>query len=163
MPARIEPVRLAWIEALAESDEAFTQAFGTPVVPGWIGFPEALPFFLAAARDHDADPWGAHLLFDEDGAVVGLVGFKGPPQHGAVEIGYSVSPERQGKGLATWAAEQLIERARGAGVDQVIAHTLPEVNPSTSVLTKCGFEQTAVVSDPDGDEDLVWRWELRLS
>lgn len=56
-----------------------------------------------------------------------------------------MSPERQSK---------------GAGVDRVIAHTLPEASLSTSVLTTCGFEQTALVSDPDGDEDLVWRWEL---
>ena len=99
MPQRIEPVQLVWIEALADSDEAFTRAFGIPVMPGWVGFPESLPYFLESARVQDADPWGSHLLFDEDGAVVGLVGFKGAPQHGAVEIGYSVAPERQGKDL----------------------------------------------------------------
>ena len=42
----------------------------------------------------------------------------------------------------------------------VVAHTLAEENPSTAVLTKCGFERTATIADPDEGE--IWRWELPL-
>lgn len=160
---RIEPARLAWLEALAESDAAFTREFGIPVAPGWIGSPEALPYFTHVAEVRDADPWGSYVLFDDDGTLVGLVGFKGSPDDGTVEIGYSVAPDRQGWGLATFAARQLIDRARAAGVVLVLAHTVPELSPSTSVLTTCEFRRTGLVDDPDGDEGLVWRWELPLS
>lgn len=163
MAGRIEATQLVWLEALVDADEVFTRDFGVPVAPGWSGFPESLPYFVEAARAHDADPWGSYLLFDDDETLVGLVGFKGPPHEGAVEIGYSVAPERQGRGLATSAANQLIDLARGGGAYRILAHTLPELSPSTSVLKKCGFERTGVVTDPDGQEGDVWRWELLVS
>ena len=76
---RVEPLRLEWIEALIDGDAAFTERFGIAVIEGWAGFPEALPHALDAARRHNADPWGSHLFFDDDGALVGFGGYKGPP------------------------------------------------------------------------------------
>lgn len=162
---RVEPMRLEWIEALLEGDDAFTERFGIPVIEGWSGFPEALPHVLEGVREHDANPWGAHLFFDDDdGAVVGFGGFKGAPKDGEVEVGYAVAPARQGRGLASAATRTMIERAREHGVKRVIAHTLATPNASTAVLTKCGFTQTATVSDPDqGVNEDVWRWELDLT
>jgi RimJ/RimL family protein N-acetyltransferase len=157
---RVEPVRLAWIEALIAGDDVFTERFSIPVVPGWVGFPEALPAARDGARRCDADPWGSQLIFDEtDGALVGFGGFKGAPANGEVEIGYAIAPARRGRGLATAAATVMIERARAAGVRTVLAHTLAEPNPSTSVLTHCRFTRTATLPDPDLGTD-VWRWEL---
>jgi ribosomal-protein-alanine N-acetyltransferase len=163
MPIRLEPARLDWLTALAEGDEVFAERFGVPVVAGWIGFPEALPFAVDAAREHDADPWGSHLFFDDDGALVGFGGFKGAPSAGRVEVGYAVAPSRQGRGIATAATLWMIDRAREAGVEAVIAHTLAEVNASTAVLERCGFVHVGTIADPDGgvDED-VYRWELVL-
>ena len=164
MPIRIVPARLDWLTALVESDAVFAERFGVQVEPGWIGFPEALPFAVDAARDHDADPWGSHLFFDDDGALVGFGGFKGPPSAGRVEIGYAVAPSRQGRGIATAATRWMVDRARDAGVEAVVAHTLAEVNASTAVLERCGFVHVDTTADPDGDvtED-VYRWELLLS
>lgn len=48
MTIRVEPARLDWLTALAESDDAFAERFGAPVEPGWIDFPEALPVAVAA-------------------------------------------------------------------------------------------------------------------
>jgi RimJ/RimL family protein N-acetyltransferase len=160
---RVEPLRLEWIEALVEGDGVFTERFGIPVIEGWAGFPEALPHALEGARRNDADPWGAHLFFDDDGALVGFGGYKGPPNGGEVEVGYAIAPDRQGRGLATTATRTMIDRARERGVTRVIAHTLATPNASTAVLSRCGFTQTATIADPDGgvDED-VWRWELPL-
>jgi [ribosomal protein S5]-alanine N-acetyltransferase len=139
MPIRVVPARLDWLTSLVESDAVFAERFGVPVEPGWIGFPEALPFAVDAARDHDADPWGSHLFFDDDGALVGFGGFKGPPSAGRVEIGYAVAPSRQGRGIATAATRWMIDRARDAGVEAVVAHTLAEVNASIAVLERCGL------------------------
>lgn len=74
-----------------------------------------------------------------------------------VEVGYAVSPSRQGRGIATAAVEILLARATQAGVPMVIAHTLAEVNPSTSVVGKTGFVRTSPQDDPEIGE--VWRSE----
>jgi RimJ/RimL family protein N-acetyltransferase len=160
---RVEPMRLEWIEALIDGDATFSERFGIPVVVGWAGFPEALPHVLEAARRQDQDPWGSRLFFDDDGALVGFGGYKGPPVGGEVEVGYAISPARQGRGLATAATRTMIEWARERGVTKVAAHTLATPNASTAVLARCGFTQTVTIPDPDGgvDED-VWRWELEI-
>ena len=72
MPLRVVPARLDWLIALLESDAVFVQRFGVLVEPGWIGFPEALPFAVDAARNDEGNPWGPHLFFDDDGALVGF-------------------------------------------------------------------------------------------
>ena len=98
MPTRVGPRALDWLTALLEGDAVFAERFGVPVEPGWIGFPEALQFAVEAARAHDDDPWGSHLFFDDDGALVGFGGFKGPPSAGRVEIGYAVAPSGKAGG-----------------------------------------------------------------
>ncbi len=108
-----------------------------------------------------ADPWthGFSLVLRESETLVGTAGFKGPPAaDGIVEIAYGVSPEYQGKGYATEAAQALTEYAFDSGKVRVVrAHTLPEANASRRVLTKCGFRRIGEVIDPE--DGLVWRWE----
>ncbi len=55
------------------------------------------------------------------------------------------------KALAAYAFEDDLVRL-------VRADTAPPANASTKVLTKCGFEFTGEVVDPDDGQ--VWRWEL---
>ncbi len=153
---QVVPARLDWLEALQDGDEVFEQRFARPVEPGWAGFPEAVPHAVELARRRDADPWGTHLFFDDDDALVGFGGFKGEPADGVVERGYAVAPARQRRGIATAVVEVLLERARDAGVATVIAHTLAGPNPSTGVLAKTGFRHTASLDD---DGVAVWRWE----
>lgn len=108
-----------------------------------------------------ADPWihGFTVIDRSNGGAVGQCGFKGPPgTDGVVEIAYGVAPEHQGKGYATEAATALTDYAFSQReVRAVRAHTLPEINASTRVLTKCGFRRVGEVIDPE--DGLVWRWE----
>ncbi|HMP83702.1 MAG TPA: GNAT family N-acetyltransferase [Verrucomicrobiota bacterium] len=108
-----------------------------------------------------ADPWthGFSLVLRDGDIVVGKGGFKGPPTaDGVVEIAYGVVPEFQGRGYATEAAEALTTYAFGSGkIRAVRAHTRPETNASTRILTKCGFQHIGEVIDPE--DGLVWRWE----
>jgi [ribosomal protein S5]-alanine N-acetyltransferase len=158
---RVEPVTRAWAEVLAEGDEAFRQRFGVPVEPGWSAFPETIPFLLAVTREGETATWGPHLFFDDlDGALVGNGGWKGPPEAGTVELGYAVAPTRQGRGLATAAVRELLQRAQRAQVQRVLAHTLPRRSSSTTVLERCGFTQVGEEIDPE--DGPVWRWELTL-
>jgi RimJ/RimL family protein N-acetyltransferase len=124
------------------------------VSPAWLALLEA---------SGPSDPWihGFTLVHQASGQIVGQCGFKGPPDaDGMVEIAYGVAPEHQGQGYATEAADALTNFAfRQDHVRTVRAHTLPEVNASTRVLTKCGFEPIGEVIDPD--DGRVWRWERR--
>jgi RimJ/RimL family protein N-acetyltransferase len=159
---RVLPVTREWAEALAEGDNAFGERFGVGVEAGWLGFPEALPIILEAARRDRPDPWGPHLFFaEDDGALVGNGGWKGAPVDGEAELGYAVAPSRQRRGIATAVVRELVGRARNAGLRTVVAHTLAEESASTHVLTKCGFVRVAESVDPvDGR---IWRWELSLN
>jgi RimJ/RimL family protein N-acetyltransferase len=107
------------------------------------------------------DPWihGFSVIHRETGVPAGSCGFKGPPtDDGTVEIAYMIHPDQRGKGYATEAAAALTSYAfTDDRVRTVLAHTLPEANASTRVLTKCGFRLVGEVIDPE--DGLVWRWE----
>ena len=107
------------------------------------------------------NPWihGFVLRHRDTDIVIGRVGFKGPPTgDGVVEIAYGVDPNYQSKGYATEAAEALIAYALSREHVRVVrAHTRPEANASTRVLTKCGFRCVGEVMDPE--DGRVWRWE----
>ncbi len=112
----------------------------------------------------DMNPWihGFKMTLRTNGNAIGKCGFKGPPDaDAAVEIAYAVDPEHQGKGYATEAATALTRYAfSDAGARMVRAHTLPEKNASTRVLTKSGFQMIGEVLDPD--DGPVWRWEKSI-
>ena len=154
------------LRALIASSERYETLFGVPPAEGlreFIVSEEVAPEFLAQLEAAtQADPWthGFALVHAADQVVVGMGGFKGPPDdNGMVEIAYGIVPSYQNKGLATEAARALVRYAfaSGRGIRLVRAHTLPEPNASTRVLTKCGFARVGEVLDPE--DGLVWRWE----
>jgi len=122
---------------------------------------ELSPAWLTQLDAPTVDLWtlGFAIVDRVTSAVVGTCGFKGPPgADGIVEIAYGVTPDQQGNGYATEAAEALVAYAFGGDqVRLVRAHTLAAANASTRVLTKCGFKTVGEVIDPD--DGLVWRWE----
>ena len=116
---------------------------------------------LRAAVGQGPNPWrhGFFIIEKASGEIVGGAGFKGEPDaEGMVEIAYGVVSSREGRGYATEAARALIHfAARDPRVRTLRAHTLPEANASTRVLTKCGFVHIGPVVDPE--DGPVWRWE----
>ena len=143
VPQTIEEVR-ATIEAMSPADKAELSA-------DWLALLHA---------SSSADPWihGFMMVHRDTNKVLGRCGFKGPPGDGVVEIAYGVNPDQQSKGYATEAAQILTDYAFASGKVQVVrAHTLPDWNASTRVLTKCGFRRIGEVIDPE--DGLVWRWE----
>lgn len=157
---RVVAVPPNWAEALMAGDDVFVKRFGVQVVAGWAGFPDAVARLASSTSGPVPAEWGSHLVFDADGALVGLAGWKGAPVGGAAELGYAVAPGRQGRGIASAAVRELLVRAQRAGLRLAVAHTLAAESASTSVLRRCGFTRVAVaVDDEDGP---VWRWERSL-
>jgi RimJ/RimL family protein N-acetyltransferase len=127
---------------------------------------EVSPVWLERLRtSSEADPWRHGFAVVERGgeSVIGTAGFKGPPDSaGTVEIAYGIVPSHQGRGYATEAAAALVGFAcNDERVRLVRAHTLPTLNASTRVLTKCGFQYIGEVMDPE--DGPVWRWERSTS
>jgi ribosomal-protein-alanine N-acetyltransferase len=74
------------------------------------------------------------------------------------EIGYSILPPYEGRGLATEGTRALIDLLRkDARLTSVIAHTFPPLAASIRVMQKCGF-----TFDGDGQEAGTVRYRLRL-
>ena len=166
---RLEPWSPALLVALIEQPDRFETLARFPAAPGLREFfvsGEVSPEWLARLRGHaGADPWlhGFFVVERDHRAIIGTAGFKGPPDAGGmVEIAYGIVPSFEGRGYATEAAMALVRFAlEDPAVSLVRAHTLPEGNASTRVLTKCGFRHTDDVVDPD--DGPVWRWELGKS
>lgn len=138
---------LAAIEAMEPSDRA-------QVSPVWLER-------LQSATEDNHWLTGFRIILRQDGADVGLCAFKGPPDtDGAVEIAYGIDEPHRCQGFATEAAALLRDFALTQSDVQIVrAHTLPEPNASTRVLTRCGFRNMGDVIDPE--DGRVWRWEYR--
>lgn len=88
--------------------------------------------------------------------LVGFGGFTGlPDDEGAVEIGYSVLPSREGFGYASEAVGALLGWARSdKRVRTIVAHTMEDGVASQKLLQKQGFALTQERPYPE-----VLRWE----
>ncbi len=145
MDVEIVPCSLKHLEKLIEGAAAFKKAYGLPVVDGYLPM-EFMGVFQHSFNEMQSEqiwhPWLCYLfLLRSERLVVGFGGFKSvPDDRRTVEIGYSVAPTYQNRGVATSAVKQLIEIAIASPlVDCVCAHTLAEPNASTRVLQKCGM------------------------
>jgi RimJ/RimL family protein N-acetyltransferase len=117
---------------------------------------DALPYFLDRL---DADPQNVGWLLwygiatgtppGTPDVLVASGGFIGPPEDGAVEIGYSVVPSRRGRGYATEMVTALVQQAfADRRVARVIADARPENTPSVRLLTRLGFTAVGPGEDP---------------
>jgi [ribosomal protein S5]-alanine N-acetyltransferase len=104
------------------------------------------------------EPWIAYMaLADRD--VVGTCAFKSAPIDQRVEIVYYTFPLHERRGVATAMARQLVAIAHAEDPHvSITAHTLPQENASTAVLTKLGFQLAGERIHP-GD-GRVWQWQL---
>jgi ribosomal-protein-alanine N-acetyltransferase len=104
------------------------------------------------------EPWIAYIaLADRD--VVGTCAFKSAPVDNRVEIAYYTFPPHERRGVATAMARQLVAVARAEDPHvSILAHTLPQENASTAVLTKLGFQFAGERTHPN--DGRVWEWQL---
>jgi [ribosomal protein S5]-alanine N-acetyltransferase len=158
----IEPGSAARLSAFLEGPAAYEKAFGLRVADGLREFWKDVPqSWIDEVMKAEPGNWklGFHIIHKADQILIGMCGFKGPPDaDGVAELGYGIAPSYQLRGYATEATRTVTEHYLSTGqLRKVRAHTLPEENPSTSVLKKCGYTKIGEVIEP-GD-GLVWRWE----
>ncbi|RYZ00012.1 MAG: hypothetical protein EOO24_16805 [Comamonadaceae bacterium] len=75
-------------------------------------------------------------------------------------MAYYTFPQFERTGVATRMAGELLKVAQAhAPHVTLIAHTLREEGPSTSILRKHGFQLLGDVQHPE--DGVVWKWALR--
>lgn len=116
-------------------------------------------FFRAMISRHPDEPgFGARYIV-ADGKLAGTCGFIGPPDaSGTVEIGYSVIPADQRKGIATAAVQELVAFALAdRRVVAVRAETSPDAVASQKVLLNAGFVACGMRTDADDGDVACFR------
>ena len=163
---RLVPATRTMVAAELESYERLAEVLAAVVPRGWPPKHhdiDTLRFWRDALSQPGAAGWWLHYMVLRDAAgpmLVGTVGYKGPPANGVVEIGYSVVPSWQRRGLATEACRRLIEAAWERGAEVILAHTFDHLEPSIGVLRKLGFAR----SEPaDPSEPGLLAFTLRRS
>jgi RimJ/RimL family protein N-acetyltransferase len=160
-PQLLTTDRLWLREALPEEAREITD--GATCGLSWVGGAPSAETRVAArmlVRAEDAGAhlpgWGMYLLMrTEDAAVVGAMGFHGPPADGSVEIGFDLAEAARGHGYATEALRELARWAQSRpGVSTVVATTTADNHASRAVIERAGFTRM-----PDGDDgSLVYRF-----
>lgn len=154
---------LKHFEAFERNENELARMLDVEIADGWLVFPEVVSYSREFLKNNaDAADWRMYFFIHQaDRKLVGNGGFKGiPDDAGTVEIGYAVAPSYCGKGLATEAAQGLIDFAFShSQVETVQAHTLAAENASVRVLRKVGMDFVREFNDPeDGD---VWQWRQK--
>src|SRR5258708_5989176 len=161
--------------ALAESTnrKKFSKMLDAEIPTNWpppLNDEQSHQWFINFLRSNPgAVGWSMwYFLLDRPGERrmdIGNGGLKGlPSPDGTAEVGYSIVPEFQRQGYAPEATKALVDWTFGhPQVTRVIAHTLPELQPSIRVMEKNGFTFTGAGEEPGtiGYELKREDWERR--
>jgi ribosomal-protein-alanine N-acetyltransferase len=142
------------LQAELSGHDTFAAALGAALPETWP--PEhhdrgVINWGLNALESLFADePWRMYyMVLHPPPTAIGTCGFHGRPDvSGCVEVGYSVLPEFQGRGLASEAVRRLIGVAFDYGALEVAAETYPTLGASLRVMQKCGMSSIGLGSSP---------------
>jgi RimJ/RimL family protein N-acetyltransferase len=134
--ARIEPWGPGDLELLQ-------QLMGDPAMTEHLGGPESPEKIVDRQARYEATPGMFKIIDVDSGEAVGSVGFweKEWRDDTVYEVGWSVIPAFQGRGLASAATALVLEEARAAGEHRYV-HAFPATDnaPSNGICRKLGFE-----------------------
>jgi RimJ/RimL family protein N-acetyltransferase len=161
---------IAITPAMLKSEQADDKNLGMlircAIPPNWPPVdwePHVLDTLLAQYERHPEQmAWHRYVAFlNPDGTrtLIGSMGafWRDTSPH-ECEIGYTILPPYEGRGLATEGARALINLIRGdSRMTSIIAHTFPELKASIRVMEKCGL-----VFDGNGEEAGTVRYRLML-
>lgn len=155
---RLLPATLDLSRAEIADTTRFARLLGADVPANWPpeSSADALEFFLGLLETHPTwEGWLAWYVLErqsetDEWTLVAGIGFKGEPDvDGRVEMGYSVLPQFQRRGLATEMAQGLVEWAWATGrVREVLAQTTQDNLGSRGVLKRLGFSVSGPGTEP---------------
>ncbi len=155
---------LTWAAVEVGQTEQATTIAGVHYPAGWPGEGVAVLELLALVLEPTPvieDTFVVTLTEAGRTTAVGLIGLKDPAVPAStVEIAYSVSPQWQGRGVATQAVMLLCDRLRLSGVTEVQAQTEVANEASARVLVKCGFSRTGRRVEPHAGLCIAWSRRL---
>jgi ribosomal-protein-alanine N-acetyltransferase len=149
----LRPLTMAAAQVLADDPAAAARLLGAALAPEWPQ-PDLLEVLPRQRAGHER--FGVWVVVErETGTVVGDAGFHGPPDtEGAVELGYSIVPDRRRRGYATEAAGALVAWALAEpGLAAVVAGCVPGNVASIRTLERLGFARA-------GEREGELRWRL---
>ncbi|MFJ5557554.1 GNAT family N-acetyltransferase [Streptomyces sp. NPDC093250] len=121
----------------------------------------------ARQRRHDAElGFCLWTMLDESGQVIGFTGAQPWPRDwgpvGEIEIGWRLAREHWGKGYATAAARETLERVRAAGVGDVVAMVDARNARSIAVTRRLGMRPAEIFMTPVSRREAhCYRLDLR--
>ncbi|MDB6083270.1 MAG: hypothetical protein JWN43_1151 [Gammaproteobacteria bacterium] len=98
------------------------------------------------------------LVAEDDGAVVGFVGYVGPgrdredifePSWALMRL-LSVDPAARGRGIGRALSAECIERARRDGAAVIALHTTPVMSIALGLFLRMGFMHTRAIPERNG-------------
>lgn len=118
-----------------------------------------MPVIEATLDRNNVQPWSGYLALTKDEEVVGICAFKSPPdENDQIELAWFTFPPYENQGHGTRMARYLVESANQLSpASTLIAHTEPEVGPSSKICERIGFTNQGQVDLPE--EGPVWRWQ----
>jgi len=156
----------AFIQAVLDGRKAEAEGLLGVVIPD--GWPDDDDRYLHMwLRDMIDAPqfakWRARVLVPVEGEarMIGHAGFHGPPnEDGMAEMGYTIFPEFRGRGLATEAAQRLMDFAKENGATLIRASVSPDNAPSLAMTRKLGLVQIGEQMDEIDGLELVFERPL---
>jgi ribosomal-protein-alanine N-acetyltransferase len=147
------------------NDKRLAELIGCTIPANWPHVqwePHVFDFLLAQFEHHPEQiGWNRYIVFRhsyDSRTLIGTLGAFTKVAPNEVEIGYSVLPQFEGRGLATEAAKALVEYLRtDERIASIIAHTFPSIPGSIRVMEKCGM-----IYDGEGEEAGTIRYRVRL-
>jgi RimJ/RimL family protein N-acetyltransferase len=159
---------VAYIEPWGAEDLPLLEKLNDPAMTKHVGGPETTEKLAERrSRYEKPDSRQYRVVVDTDGEGVGWVGYWGTTWHDqpAWEIGWAVVPSFQGRGIATAATAQLVEKARAEQLHRYV-HAFPMVEnaPSNAICRKLGFTFLGEIDFPARQGGFVrcndWRLDL---
>lgn len=160
------------LDSWSENDLGLLERLNAPEMTEHLGGPESpekladrLRRYIAASQSDNAHAF--RIMVEPEGAAVGFVGFWEIEWKGALvyEMGWSVVPEYQGRGIASAAAATVVALAgTNAKFDSI--HAFPSVDngPSNGICRRLGFQLLGEcdVEYPKGRWMRVNDWQMAL-
>lgn len=143
----LETARLILRPRVMDDAEALHRAFAdVELMRYWSGPPHANVEETRADLARDTPEWRRWAItLKGDDAAIGVVAAGEKRQGNVTEIGYILSRDHWGRGIAREAVSAVIDRIFAEGQRRIFADTDPDNAPSRAMLEKLGFKLEALL------------------